>query len=60
VSHLKKVGLVPPTLRWFSTEMVGKQRVGGVFEKIVKKWLIFEIILDKSEVSSHVNTELVF
>jgi hypothetical protein len=24
---------------------VGKLRVGGGFEKIVKKWLIFEIIL---------------
>jgi hypothetical protein len=38
-------GIVPPTRRWFTTEEVGKLRVGGGFETIVKKWLIFEIIL---------------
>jgi hypothetical protein len=45
VSHLKKVGIVPPTLRWFTTEGVVKLWVGGGIKKIVKKWLIFEIIL---------------
>jgi hypothetical protein len=45
VNYPGKVGIVPPTRRWFTTEVVGKLRVGGGLEKIVKKWLIFEIIL---------------
>jgi hypothetical protein len=48
VNYPGKVGIVPPTRRWFTTEVVGKLRVGGGLETIVKKWLIFEIILGVS------------
>jgi hypothetical protein len=48
MSHPGTEGIVPPTRRWFTTEVVGKLRVGGGIKKIVKKWLIFEIILDFS------------
>jgi hypothetical protein len=36
--------MFPPPDRWFTTEVVGKLRVGGGFEKIVKKWLILKTI----------------
>jgi hypothetical protein len=45
VSHSGIKGIVPPTQRWFTTEVVGKLGEGGGFETIVKKGLIFEIIL---------------
>jgi hypothetical protein len=45
VSHRDEKGVVPPTHRWFTTEVVGKLGEGCGFEIIVKKWLILEIIL---------------
>jgi hypothetical protein len=42
--YVKVEGYVPPTRRWFTTEVVGKLRVGGGLKKIVKKWLILKTI----------------
>jgi hypothetical protein len=56
--YAKVEGYVPPTQRWFTTEEVGKLRVGGGFEKIVKKVLILKTILDTTCFDAQLRSEL--